>query len=227
MKRNFSIAIDGPVGVGKGTLAVALAKKFNALYINTGAMYRALTLACLEKKVDIKNEKEILDLLKNSKIELRLDEQGSQKVFLNGRDVSKEIFLPLVSNTVAHISPFPTVRNEMVRKQTELAKTQDRVIIEGRDIATKVLPQADIKIFLTADINTRVQRRYRQMQKNNIDVSFEDILAETKERDRRDMERKTSPLIISKDAYVLDTTNLTVDQTVDLVMEKLKEKGIL
>src|SRR3989344_4457763 len=105
MKKNFSIAIDGPVGVGKGTLAVALVKNLNALYINTGAMYRALTLACLDKKVDIKNEKEILDLLKNSKIELRLDEQGVQKDFLNGRDVSKEIFLPLVSNTVAHISP--------------------------------------------------------------------------------------------------------------------------
>lgn len=227
MKNRFKIAIDGPVGVGKGTLAIALAKKFDALYINTGAMYRALTLACMRSKIDIRNENEILKLLRNISIELRLNGEGRQKVILSGEDISSKIFLPEVSNTVAHISPFPKIREELVRQQKAIAEKHERVVIEGRDIATEVAPDADIKIFLTADVNTRAKRRQIQMQKNNIEVKLNDVLKETVERDRRDMERETSPLTITEDAYVLDTTNLSIEETVDKVVEKMKEDKVI
>lgn len=226
MKKNFSIAIDGPVGVGKGTLAVALSKKLGAIYINTGAMYRALTLACLNKNIEIDNEEKVLELLKKTSIELKID-NSSTHVFLNDNEVSREIFLPKISNTVAFISPFPSVRKEMVKRQQKMIEGHERVVIEGRDIAAEVLPNADLKIFLTADLKVRSQRRYNQMIKNRIDITPEAALAETEKRDKLDIERKTSPLVIVEDAYVLDTTSLTIDQTVDLVIEKLKEKGIL
>ncbi len=226
MKKKFKIAIDGPVGVGKGTLAVALSKKFDAIYINTGAMYRALTLLCLKRNIDIRDEKEILKNLKNSTIELRIDQYNNQKIFLNGEDVSSEIFLPKVTSTVALISPFPSVRKEMVRRQKEISGKADRAVIEGRDIASEVIPDADLKIFLTADLLVRVQRRLRQLKKNNIDLTFKEVLAETEERDRRDTERRVSPLTIAEGAYVLDTTSLTIEETVEKVIEKMKEKGI-
>ncbi|MCL5113669.1 MAG: (d)CMP kinase [Patescibacteria group bacterium] len=227
MKKSFSIAIDGPVGVGKGTLAVALSKKFGALYINTGAMYRTLTLACLREKIDIKNEDQILDLLRKVNIDFKINNDKSQQVFLNGEEVSREIFLPRVSNTVALISPFPQVRREMVKRQREMMKGKDRVVIEGRDITTEVIPDADLKIFLTADLKVRAQRRYKQIVKNKIDATLDAVLAETQERDRRDIERETSPLTVAKDAYVLDTSHLTIDETVKKVIEKMSEKGIV
>lgn len=227
MKNSFSIAIDGPVGVGKGTLAVALSKKFEALYINTGAMYRALTLACLRKKIDIGNEDQVLDLLRKVNIDLKINNDKNQQVFLNGEEVSREIFLPRVSNTVALISPFPQVRREMVKRQKEMMKGQDRVVIEGRDITTEVIPDADLKIFLTADLKIRAQRRYKQITKNRIDATLDAVLAETEERDRRDIGREVSPLTVAEDAYVLDTTNLTIDETVKKVIDKMSEKGIV
>ena len=227
MKVKFTIAIDGPVGVGKGTLAVGLAKKFGALYVNTGAMYRALTLLCLRKKIDIKNEEEVLRNFKNSTIELQIDTYSNQKIFLNGENVSREIFLPEVTNTVALISPFPSVRKEMVRRQRELLSKADRVVMEGRDITTEVIPNADLKIFLIADPTVRAQRRLRQLAKNGIDSTFEEILAETAERDKRDTQRRASPLTITEDAYVLDTTNLSIDETVEKVIKKMREKEIV
>jgi len=226
MKKKFIIAIDGPVGVGKGTLAVGLAKKFGAYYINTGAMYRALTLLCLRKKIDIKNEEEILRNFENSTIKLEIDNNNNQKIFLDGEDISREIFLPEVTSTVAFISPFLSVRKEMVRRQRELLSKADRVVMEGRDITTEVVPNADLKIFLTADLDVRTKRRLRQLIKNGIGLTFEEVLTETEERDRRDTLRRTSPLTIAEDAYVLDTTALSIEETVGKVIEKMKEKGI-
>ena len=226
MAKKFTIAIDGPVGVGKGTLAVGLAKKFGALYVNTGAMYRALTFLCLRKKINIKNEEEVLRNLKNSTIELEIDSNNNQKIFLNGEDVSREIFLPEVTNTVALISPFPSVRKEMVRRQRELLDKADKVVMEGRDITTEVVPNANLKIFLTADLDVRVRRRLRQLIKNGIDSTFKEVLKETEERDRRDTIRRASPLTITESAYVLNTTDLSIEETVDKVVEKMKGRGI-
>ncbi|OGH34757.1 MAG: cytidylate kinase [Candidatus Levybacteria bacterium RIFCSPLOWO2_01_FULL_38_13] len=226
MAKNFSIAIDGPVGVGKGTLAVALAKKFNALYVYTGGMYRALALACLEEGVSLHNEEKVLDALSKSSIELKVDETGT-RVYLNGKEVSNEIFLPEVSNAVPIVATFKKIRKKMVLEQKKIVRRSNRTVIEGRDIATDVVPHADLKIYLTADVRVRAERRYKQLTKRGIKTTFEEVLKDTEKRDKMDMEREASPLIVPKDAYVLDTTNLTIDETVDRVMDKLREKGIV
>ena len=224
MKNFFSIAIDGPVGAGKGTLAVSLSKKLGALYINTGAMYRALALACLKSGVNIDNEKEVEEIFKKNQIELKLDNMSS-KVFLNGENVSAEIFTPKISKAVAPVSRYAQIRKEMVKRQKDIMKERS-VVIEGRDIATEVIPNADLKIFLTADLEVRARRRYNQLLKKGIETTIEEVLKDTQERDRMDTEREASPLTIVEDAYALDTTNMTIDETVEKVMEKLREKNI-
>lgn len=222
--KKFVIAIDGPVGSGKGTLGVALAKKLNALYFYTGGMYRALALLCIRKKLDIQNQEKVLEILKSSNIYLEVSDTGT-KVFLDNENINDKIFLPEVTRAVPIISAHPKVREEMVRRQREMIKGQ-RAVIEGRDVATKITPDADIKIYLTADLEVRAKRRYGQLLKRNIKKTFEEVLSDTKERDRLDTEREASPLTVASGAYVIDTTNLTVDETVEKVMEIIKEKGI-
>lgn len=226
MKNSFKIAIDGPVGVGKGTLAAALSKEFGALYINTGAMYRALTLKCLRENIDIHNDRKVVEALLGIKIDLNVDELANQQVLLNGEDVSSEIFMPQVSSAVAVISAYKDVRKEMVRRQKEMVSECDKVIIEGRDIATEVASNAQLKIYLTAGIKERVQRRYKQIKEKGINMTLETVMSETEKRDKMDMERQASPLVIAKGAFVLDTTNLTVPETVKKVEAKMKEKGL-
>lgn len=227
-EKRITIAIDGPVGVGKGTLALTLAKRLNAEYLYTGGMYRALALACLRGKVDLNNEEAVFNLLKNISIELKLIEHKNRfdtQVFLDGADVSSDIFLPEVSSKTAVVAAFSRVRKEMVIRQKKIAQGKN-IVVEGRDISTDVLPEANLKIYLTADINIRVERRLKQLKERGVNVSFEDVLREIQERDRRDQERLASPLMIVPGAYVLDTTNLTIEQTVEKVMEKLKEKSL-
>ncbi|OGH17886.1 MAG: cytidylate kinase [Candidatus Levybacteria bacterium RIFCSPHIGHO2_02_FULL_37_10] len=230
MNNPIKIAIDGPVGAGKGTLAVALAKKLNAFYVYTGAMYRELALACLREKIDLNNEEEVLKILRNISIELINTDYGV-RAFLDGQEVSDEIFKPDVSKTVPIVAAFPKVRKEMVLRQQGMAKDAVRreknIVMEGRDIATDVLRDADIKIYLTADINTRTQRRLKQLTERGIKTSFDEVLKDIEARDGRDTERTASPLRIAEDAVIIDTTNDTIDQTVDKVMEKLKEKNLI
>ncbi len=227
MKNKFKIAIDGPVGVGKGTLAAALSKEFGALYINTGAMYRTLTLKCLRENINIHNDKKVLEALFGIKIDLNVDELGNQQVLLNGEDVSSEIFMPQVSSAVAVISIYKDVRKEMVRRQKEMVSKHSKVIIEGRDIATEVAPDAQLKIYLTAGVKTRAQRRYKQIKEKGIDATLETVISETQRRDKMDMERQASPLVVAKGAFVLDTTDLTVPETVKKVEVQMREKGII
>lgn len=225
MKNKFKIAIDGPVGVGKGTLAVALSKKLGALYINTGAMYRAVALACLQEGVDLANEEDVLRVVAKSKIELRVTDYRT-RVFLNDEEANDKIFSVEVSNAVPITSAYASVRKQMVRKQKEIAEDKN-VVIEGRDIAAKVVPNADLKIFLTASLDIRAARRYKQILAKGEKAVLEDVTREIEKRDKLDIEREASPLTTVEDSYILDTTNLTVDETVDKVMEKLKEKGIV
>ncbi len=223
----ITIAIDGPVGSGKGTLAIALAKKLNAVYIYTGAMYRVLALACLRKETNLQSGNDVLRTLNSISIMLKYV-GGQTKAFLDGEDVTDEIFKPPASQGSSDVAIFPEIRKEMVLRQRKMAeeaiKSGRNVVMEGRDIATDVIPNADMKIYLTADIKVRAQRRLRQFEDREIKAKFDEVLKDLQERDRRDTERSASPLRIAKDAVVIDTTNDTVDETVDKVMEKLKEK---
>jgi len=228
--KNISIAIDGPVGSGKGTLAVALSKRLNAFYVYTGAMYRELALASFRKQININDEEEVLKILNNSSIELRNTDLGV-RAFLNGEDVSDEIFKPTISKLTPIVAAFPRIRKEMVLKQQKLAKEAKEegksIVMEGRDIASHVLDNADIKIYLTADIKKRAERRLKQFVDRGVKIDFNDVLRDLEERDRHDMQRAASPLKIAQDAVVVDTTNDTVDQTVEKVLEKLKEKSLI
>ena len=230
MNKPIKIAIDGPVGSGKGTLAIALAKRLDALYVYTGAMYRELGLACLRKEINVKDESKVLQVLNKISIELRKTSEGI-RAFLNGEDVSDELFQPRVSKAASSIAIFPKVRKEMVSRQKKMVRssvqTGKSVVMEGRDIAADVMPNAELKIYLTADIKARAKRRLIQFEKRGIKMQFADVLKDLEERDRRDTQRSASPLRIVKDAVVIDTTNDTIDETVNKAINKLKEKNLI
>lgn len=224
MKNKLVIAIDGPVGAGKGTLAVALAKRLGALYIYTGGMYRALTLACLRENVDLNDEEKVLEVLRKSAIDLKIAELGT-RVFINNKEVTDEIFSLEVTSKVPVIAAFKKVRKEMVYRQRKMAQS-NKVMIEGRDIATDVAPNADLKIYLTADVNVRAQRRLKQFQKRGLNISINEVIRDIETRDKQDMEREVSPLVIPSDAIAIDTTNDTVEDTLNKVLQILREKGL-
>lgn len=229
-KKVISIAIDGPVGSGKGTLAIALSRKLDAVYVYTGAMYRELALACMRRATNLKEEDVVLRVLHEIDIELKPSPDGV-KAFLSGEDVSEEIFSPEVSNTVPTVAAFPKIREDMVAKQRKIAKNAlvggKSVVMEGRDVTTDVIPDADIKIYLTADIRKRAERRLKQFTDKKIEITFDEVLRDLQKRDRQDTERNASPLRIAKDAVIVDTTNDTIDQTVDKVIEKLRERNLI
>ncbi len=230
MKKTISIAIDGPVGSGKGTLAVALSNKLDALYVYTGAMYRELALACQRENINIKNEDQVLKILNKISIELQPTSKGI-KAFLDGEDVSDKIFGPEITKLTPVIAALPNVRKEMVLKQRKMAdkalQVGKNVVMEGRDISTNVIPNADVKIYLTADIRARAQRRLKQFENKGIKINFNDVLKDLEERDRQDTQRSASPLRVVDDAVVIDTTEDTVDETVDKVLVELKNRNLI
>lgn len=210
LPENAVIAIDGPAGSGKSTTAKALARRFNLLYIDTGAMYRALTLAALQGEVDCTNEALLVELATNAELELKAS-KGEIAVLWDGKNVSEAIRAPEVDAIVSLVASHPGVRAIMVRHQQILGR-KGGVVMEGRDIGSVVFPLATSKVFLHATLEARVERRFKQNHQRGHQVSREDLTTDLAHRDKQDSERATSPLAISPDAHVIDSSRMTLDQ---------------
>ena len=208
--KNYSIAIDGPAGAGKSTIAKRLSAKLGYVYIDTGAMYRAITLFYVDKGIDCSDEAAVISKLDEISISISYID-GSQHVFLNGTDVSDKIRTQAVSDNASKISAIAEVRTKLVRLQQELAGTEN-VVMDGRDIGSVVLPDADLKIYLTASVEVRAKRRYDELIEKGQEADLETIAKEIEERDYRDMHRENSPLVRVPDAKLVDTSDLNIDE---------------
>lgn len=217
MVRSKVIAIDGPAAAGKSTIAQKVAQMLGYVYIDTGAMYRAVTLKALNNNINVEDEETIAKMLENTTIRLTND----KKVFLDGEDVTEAIRQPIVSQNVSAVAAHKFVRDELKRRQIEYAKT-DNVVMDGRDIGTNVLPNADYKIFMTASVEVRAQRRYDENLKRNISCDLDTLKHEIQTRDELDSTRKHSPLIKADDAIVVDTSDLTIDEVIDVIINIVK-----
>lgn len=219
--KKIRIAIDGPAAAGKSTVAKNIAKKLNIVYIDTGAMYRALTLKALDKNIDIKDEQALIQLLKATEIEL-VQQENEQKVLLDGYDVTEDIRNQKVTNVVPYVAEHKQVREELVRRQRKLA---DRisVVMDGRDIGTYVLPDAELKIFLIASVEERAKRRHQENVEKGFPSDLAQIMKEIKERDERDSNRATSPLVQAEDAIAIDTTSLSIEEVTEKILQEVKK----
>ena len=218
----ISVAIDGPSGAGKSTLARQAARVLGFLYVDTGAIYRTVALACQRNGVDPTEMGQVAALLPELKIDLDYGEDGAQRMLLNGEDVSDQIRTPEISMLTSKVSALPEVRAYLLEKQRELARTRN-VIMDGRDIGTVVLPNATVKIYLTAKAEARAQRRCAELREKGMDVSFEEILQDVEQRDYNDMHRDISPLRQAEDARLVDTTLLDLEQSLDVLVSMIRE----
>ncbi len=220
--KNLTIAIDGPAASGKSTTAKLLARKLGLVPIDTGAMYRAVTLKVLRLGIDPEDEKSVVEIARNSNIwqECR---NGKLITYLDGEDVSEAIRSPEVSEYVSIVARYPGVRKVLVELQRKLAR-RGGVVVEGRDIGTYVLPDADLKVFMKASIEERVRRRVKEMQEKGVKVSPEEVRKELEMRDEIDSKRAFAPLKPAGDAFILDTTDLTIEEQVEKIIEKIQEK---
>ena len=214
---NIIIAIDGPAGSGKGTLAKELAKKLNLINIDTGATYRCVALKTLKDKIDISDEQKIIEISKN--IDINLTNQG--KVYLDGEEVTEDIRSKEVTQIVSPISSIIEVRKNMVDIQRKIALGKD-VVMEGRDITTVVFPEAQYKFYLDATIESRAQRRYKENQEKGIDMTYQEVYESIQKRDYNDMNKKVGALKRTENQIYIDTTNLTVEQEVEIIEKIIK-----
>ena len=218
----MNIAIDGPAGAGKSTIAKRLAKELGYIYVDTGAMYRAMALYFLEQKIDASNEAEISAA--SGKVDITIAYQGGeQQVILNGENVNGRIRREEVGNMASTTSIYPVVRKKLVALQQKLAATAD-VIMDGRDIGTCVLPDAEAKIYLTASVATRAKRRYDELQAKGERCDIAEIEKDIEERDYRDTHRTTSPLKQAEDAVLVDTSEMNIDEVVETIRKICQEK---
>ncbi|MEE1170778.1 MAG: (d)CMP kinase [Ruminococcus sp.] len=220
---SVAVALDGPAGAGKSSVAKKAAKELDFIYVDTGALYRTIGLAAMRENIEPVASDEVFDLLKRIKVELTFNDKGEQIVLLNGEDVSGQIRTPEASMTASKISAIPEVRAFLLDLQRSMAKTNN-VIMDGRDIGTVVLPDAQVKIFLTAAPEARAGRRYKELIEKGMDVKYEDILNDVIERDNFDMNREIAPLKPAEDSVTVDTTELDFDQSVEAVISVIKEK---
>jgi len=218
---SVNIAIDGPSGAGKSTLARRLAAKLGFIYVDTGALYRAIALSMLRRNAE--TEEQIIGSLKELDVTLQYEE-GEQHVFANGEDVSGLIRTPEVTMAASRVSAIPAVRKYLFDLQQDLAKTHS-VVMDGRDIGTVVLPNADVKIYLTASAEKRAMRRFLEMQEKHIvGQTYEEVLADVIRRDEQDMNREIAPLKQAEDAVLVDTSDLDLDESEKLLLKVCKEK---
>ena len=222
MEKKISIAIDGPAAAGKSTIAKIVAKTLNYIYVDTGAMYRALTYKALNKKISLMNEQALFDLLMETEIQLKPSENG-QLVFVDGQNVTADIRNNEVTGSVSEVAKHRLIREEMVRRQQLFAKNGG-VVMDGRDIGTHVLPNAEIKIFMIASVEERAERRHQENVQKGFPSDLEQLKEEIALRDKQDSERKVAPLKKADDAFEIDTTSLSINQVADQIMSLMKER---
>lgn len=218
----LNIAVDGPAGAGKSSIAKAVAKRLNILYLDTGAMYRAVGLACLRGNVSLEDEAAVTAKCADVNISVRHGENG-QVTLLDGENVSEEIRRPEMSMAASKVATYGGVRRMMVALQQKLAQETD-MIMDGRDIGTRVLPDATVKIFLTATAEERAMRRFRDLQEKNLPDTYEQVLEDLIRRDAQDMNREVDPLRQAEDAVLVDTTHMTEDEVIDTIASIVEEK---
>lgn len=219
----ISIAIDGPSGAGKSTISRKAAEKFGFIYVDTGAIYRTIGLATKIRGVSLDDTAAVVALLPTLEIELKYNDAGEQHMYLDGNDVSRDIRLPEVSMFASKVSAIPAVREFLVDMQRGMAEKYD-VIMDGRDIGTVILPNADLKIFLTADVRDRARRRYEELHAKGMEKPFDEVLAEMEKRDEQDTQRAAAPLKATDDAVLLDTSGNTLEESIDEVCRLISEK---
>jgi len=218
----FQIAIDGPAGAGKSTMAKILSKKYGAIYLDTGAMYRTVGLKAIKMNVDTKDENAINNIIKDINIEIAFD-NDSQIIYLDGQDVTNQIRTPQISIAASDVAVFNSVRLKMVEMQRKIAK-DNNVVMDGRDIGTYVLPKAKYKFYLVADVLERAKRRAIELDKKNIKTDINKIVEDMKYRDQNDSNRAFAPLSQAKDAIKIDTTNLNINQVINVMIGYIHEK---
>ena len=220
--KNFAVAIDGPSGAGKSSLARRCAVELGFLYVDTGAIYRTVGLAALRRGIDRKNETEVAALL--PELDIRMGyEDGEQRMFLNGEDVSREIRLPEISLCASDVSAHASVRQYLMDMQRNLAR-EYKIIMDGRDIGTVVLPDAPLKIYLTASAEARAERRMKELLAKGVDTDFEQVLKDILLRDEQDMNREVAPLRRAEDAVLVDTTDIDFDGSFELLCRIIRER---
>ena len=222
MEKGLQVAIDGPASSGKSTVAKIIAKRFGYVYCDTGAMYRSVTWAALENGIDVSDTKQVIDLARRIKITFEPG-QPDQRVFVDGHEVTKDSRTEKIAANVSAVAAIPEVRAQMVEQQRQIAQAGG-IVMDGRDIGTTVLPDAQVKVFLVASAHERARRRYEEnLQKGLATQSLDELEAAIKLRDQKDSTRKVSPLTQAKDAILIDTTSLTIDQVVDEISALIKK----
>ena len=220
---NKSVALDGPSGAGKSTLAKKAAERFGYIYVDTGALYRSIGLFVLKRDIKSNDEISVSAALQNINLEMNYNEDGVQRMIMNGEDVTEQIRTPQVSTYASDVSAMPSVREFLLNMQRDMARKYN-IIMDGRDIGTVVLPNAGLKVFIVADAAVRAKRRYDELIARGMDVNFEDVLSDMNLRDKNDSEREIAPLKAADDAVLLDTTEFTFEESVDALCNIISER---
>ncbi len=220
----MNVAIDGPAGAGKSTIAKKIASDIGFVYVDTGAIYRTLALACIKEGAGSSEEQKVNDICRKSSVEVKY-EDGEQKMYLNGEEVNHLIRTEEVSRMTSSISVYKGVRDELLDLQRDIAR-RENVIMDGRDIGSFVLPDAQVKIYLTASVKTRAKRRYLEQTEKGIECTLEEIEKDIEERDYRDIHRDIAPLTETEDSIRVDSSDMTIEQVVDTIKKIIEEKNI-